>query len=1150
MTFEEILDQAMAMLQRRGRLTYSTLKRQFQLDDAALEDLKNELIYGQRLAVDEEDRVLVWRGAPLSASPPPPAPPSARASEPTRVPLAYTPAHLAEKILTSRSALEGERKQVTVLFADLKGSMELLAERDPEEARQLLDPVLERMIEAVHRYEGTVNQVMGDGIMALFGAPIAHEDHAVRACYAALRMQETVTRYGDEMQRSHGVPVQIRVGLNAGAVVVRAIDSSLHMDYTAVGQTTHLASRLEQMAKPGSVLTTAETLRLAEGFVQVKALGPVSVKGLTDPVEVFELIGAGSTRTRLQAFAARGLTRFVGRQAEFEALRQALERAGSSHGQVVAVIGEPGVGKTRLVYEFTHSHHTRDWLVLESSSVSYGKATAYLPVRDLLKGYFQIDDRDDGRKVREKLTGKLLTLDAALGPTLPAFLALLDVPVEDRHWQALQPAQRRQRTLEAIKSLLLRESQEQRLLLVFENLHWIDTETQTVLDRLIDSLPTARMLLLVNYRSEYQHGWDSKTYYTQLRLDPLPTASVEALLQALLGDDPSLMPLKRLLIERTEGNPFFLEESVRALVETGVLVGARGTYRLAKPVDRLPIPATVQAVLAARIDRLPPEEKQFLQTAAVIGTEVPLALLQAIAEVPEEVLRLGLAHLQAAEFLYETRLFLEHEYTFKHALTQQVAYETLLQDRRRALHARIVEALEALAGDRVAEQIERLAHHALRSEVWDKALVYCRQAGYKALTQMALPEVIAHFEQALVALQHLPESRVTYEQAVDLHLDLRWAFHPLGEFERGFDHLRTAEILAEALRDQRRLGRVSAALTHHFWVMGNLHDALVSGQRALTIATTLDDRHLQIEVNFYLGQVYHGLGAYRQAIDVLGQNIAVLKGELLQERFGLAGPAAAFSRARLVWCLTEVGAFAEGRVRGAEALHIAEAADYPYCLVAAHFAAGYLYLRKGDLSQAVAMFERCLTLYQIMPLPSWSSAIASALGYVYALADRIAEAIPLLEQALERVASARRAIFHSVSVPWRSETALLVGRMDDALALAEQALEMYRQNQERGHEAWTLRLLGEIAARREPPEHDQAEAYYRQALALAEELGMRPLVAHCHLGLGTLYAITGQRQQARAALTAAIDLYRDMEMTFWLPQAETALAQVATSRRG
>jgi class 3 adenylate cyclase len=360
-------------------------------------------------------------------------------SVPPPSPLRYTPGYLAEKILTSRSALEGERKQVTVLFADLKGSMELLADRDPEEARQLLDPVIERMIEAVHRYEGTVNQVMGDGIMALFGAPLAHEDHAVRACYAALRMQESVTRYGDEMQRSYGIPVQIRVGLNAGAVVVRAIDSSLHMDYTAVGQTTHLAARMEQMAKPGSVLITAETLRLAEGLVQARPLGPVPVRGLAQPIEVFELIRAIPTRTRLQAAAARELTRFVGRQVELEALRLALERTGTGHGQVVAVIGEPGVGKTRLFYEFTQAPRTQGWLILDSHSVSYGKATPYLPVRDLLKVYFEIDDRDGARKIREKVTGKLLTLDPTLGAAVPALLTLLDVPVDDLSWQALDP---------------------------------------------------------------------------------------------------------------------------------------------------------------------------------------------------------------------------------------------------------------------------------------------------------------------------------------------------------------------------------------------------------------------------------------------------------------------------------------------------------------------------------------------------------------------------------------------------------------------------------------------------------------------------------------------------------------------------------------
>jgi class 3 adenylate cyclase len=633
----------------------------------------------------------------------------------------YTPRHLAEKILTSRSALEGERKQITVLFADLKGSMELLADRDPEEARRLLDPILERMMEAVHRYEGTVNQVMGDGIMALFGAPVAHEDHAVRACYAALRMQDAVRHYAEDLRRRPGLDVLIRIGLNSGEVVVRAIRSDLHMDYTAVGQTTHLAARMEQLARPGTTLLTGETFRLAEGWIEVTPLGPVPVKGLAEPVEVYELTGAGLVRRRFEAAAIRGLTRFVGREAELHQLQNALERAGKGHGQVVAVVGEPGVGKSRLVFEFTRSHRTQGWLVLESGSVSYGKATPYLPVIDLFKVYFQIEGRDDPRRIREKVTGRLLTLDRALEPTLSALLALLDVPVEDEAWQALDPPQRRRCTLDAIKRLLVRESQVQPLLILVEDLHWVDSETQKLLDSFLESLPTTRILMLVSYRPEYQQEWAGKTYYSQLHVDRLPPESAHEVLDALLGPDADLAGLKELLIERTEGNPFFLEESVRTLVETKALTGARGAYWLARPVRAIQVPATVQAVLAGRIDRLPSEEKQLLQSAAVVGHEVPFVLLRAIAQNPEDELRRGLAHLQAAEFLYESRLFPDLEYSFKHALTHEVAYGSMLQDKRRALHARIVIVVETLYQGRLTEHVERLSQHALRGEVWSKA---------------------------------------------------------------------------------------------------------------------------------------------------------------------------------------------------------------------------------------------------------------------------------------------------------------------------------------------------------------------------------------------------------------------------------------------
>jgi class 3 adenylate cyclase/tetratricopeptide (TPR) repeat protein len=1134
MDFYAVLDQVLALLRQRGRVSYRALKRQFDLDDAYLDDLKMEILEVQQCARDQEGTMLVWTGEVASAASPEPMQAPA--------PLAYTPPYLAEKILTSRSALEGERKQVTVLFADLKGSTELIQGLDPEEARQLLDPALHVMMDAVHRYEGTVNQVLGDGIMALFGAPVAHEDHAVRACYAALAMQAAMRRYAEEVRRSHGLEMQARVGLNSGEVVVRAIGNDLHMDYSAVGQTTHLAARMEQLATPGSIRLTAATLRLAEGLVQVNALGQFPVKGLSEPAEVFELVGAHTVR-RLQASAARGLTRFVGRQQELAALQQALEQAGAGQGQLVALVGEAGVGKSRLVYECVHSHRTQGWRVLEAASVSYGKATPYFPVLELLRRYAHVEEHDDTRTTRAKVTGQVLTLDETLQDTLPALLALLDALPTDSPFFTLAPPQRRQRTLDALKRVLLRESQGQPLLLVFEDLHWVDSETQALLNSLVESLPTTRLLLLVNYRPEYQHGWGSKTYYTQLRLDPLPPVSADAFLQALLGNDPSLAPLKQLLITRTEGNPFFLEESVRTLVETGVLVGEPGTYRLAHALPTVQVPATVQTVLAARIDRLPPEAKRLLQTAAVIGSEVPLLLLQAIAELPEVALHGGLAHLQAAEFLYETRLFPEREYTFKHALTHEVAYSTLLQERRRALHAQIVAALEALSRDRGAEQVERLAHHALRGEVWPKALGYLRQAGQLALERSAYREAVTFLERALEAVPYLPQTRATLEQAIDLRLALRTALRPLGDWGRTLAVLREAESLAVTLDDPRRLGRVSIFLSIHFRFMGAHDHAIAAGQRALTLATASGDGAMQALANEYLGNVYYSQGDYRRAIDCYRQTVAYFDGVQRPERLGATLPSVA-SRAVLACCHAELGMFPEGSAFGDEGLRIAEAVNHPTSLLVALWGKGLEALCQGNLPRALSLLERAVSLCQDADHRSYFPRMAAPLGVAYTLSGRVADAVALLTHALEQSKGIELFGDELLCRLSLGEAQLLAGHLEEAHTLAEGVLTLTRTHQERGNEAYALRLLGEIAARREPPDIDLAEAHYQHALALAEELGMRPLQAHCHRGRGTLYATAGQRQQARTALMTASDLYRAMEMRFWLPQVEAALAQV------
>jgi class 3 adenylate cyclase/tetratricopeptide (TPR) repeat protein len=943
-------------------------------------------------------------------------------------PAAYTPKHLAEKILSSQAVLEGERKTVTVMFADLKGSMELLADRDPEEAREFLDPVLERMMEAVHRYEGTVNQVMGDGIMALFGAPLAHEDHAVRACYAALRMQDSVARYAEDLRRGHGADVQIRVGLNSGEVVVRSIGSDLHMDYTAVGQTTHLAARMEQLARPGATLMTETTLRAVEGYVQVRSLGPTPIKGLTEAVPIYELIAAGVARTRLQASVARGLTRFVGREAEVDQLRQAVEQAAAGRGQIVAVVGEPGVGKSRLFYEFVHSHRTQGWLVLESSSVSYGKATRYLPLIDLLKGYFKISDRDDTRGIRAKVTGNVLTLDEALKDSIPPLLWLLDAIAEDHDFLKLDPAQRRERTQDAVRRVLLRESRSQPLLLVFEDLHWIDAETQALLDAIVESLPTASVLLAVNYRPEYQHTWGNKSYYRQLRIDTLPPETAETLLETLLGDHRGLQSLRRLLIERTEGNPLFLEESVRSLVETEVLVGERGAYRLGKDPIGIQVPATVQAILAARIDRLPPADKQLLQTASVVGKDLPWALLVEAAERPEDDVRRGVARLQAAEFVYEAKLFPDLEYTFKHALTHEVTYGSLLQDRRRAIHARIVGAIERVYADRLAEHADGLAHHAFRGEVWDKALHYLRHG-----SSGSKPSIDAVFGG--------PES------------------------------------------------------PGQLWFRGEHERALALGLRERVFSASVRNFGMSIMTNYRLGQIYHSLGDYAKAADALTRNVTQLEGDLRRETFELAGFPSVLSRVWLAFALAEQGELDEAVAHTEEATAIAEAENHAFSLVVAHAGTGMIHLLRGDHEKATGPLERGLVIDRLSDIPLLFPLVAAPLGWAYARAGRHDEGLRLLEDATERAEAMGWAGNHAIRLLWLSRVHLQAGHGDIATRLALRALELARRLGERGHEAYALQLLGELAGKAVPPDVERASEYYRAALTLAEALGMRPLAA-------------------------------------------------------
>ena len=860
--------------------------------------------------------------------------------------------------------------------------------------------------------------------------------------------------------------------------------------------------------------------------------GTLNHAGQPAPLLLYIVQGVRQRRGGVPGRRRRPLTRYVGRERELAVLHEHLGQAMQGQGQVLGIVGEPGMGKSRLLYEFVQQLAEQAVTYYEGHCLPYGTTTPYGPILDVLRQHCGLLDRAAPATVTAAVHRVLAATGLALDEAAPFLLQLLNVSVASEPLAQLSPQARRARTFALLRQIFLHTSRQQPLVLGIENGHWLDATSEEWLMSLVEQVSSVPFLLLVTYRPGYTPPWVGQSVATQVALAPLPSEASRVIVQAVA----QVMPLPEWRIQeivaKAAGNPFFLEELTQTALEQD---GEHAT---------LLIPETIQAVLAARIDRLPSETKRLLQTAAVIGHDVPLALLQTVVDCPETALHEHLRVLQHAELLYEKQAFPETVYTFKHALTHEVVYSSLLQERRRTLHARIVERLEALDANRRVDQVDRLAHHALRGAVWDKAVAYCRQAGARAMTQSAYHEAATSFEQALDALQHLPEGHDTHVQAIDLRLDLRSAIYPLGELGRILVYLREAAALAEALGDQHRLGWVSAFLTTHYTQVGEPDQALTCGQRTLAIATNLEDIGLTVMAQHNLGQVYRNLGDYRRAVECYQKNVAGLHGELLRECFGLPGLASVISRNFLTLSLAECGAFAEGRAPAEAGVQLAEAADHPYSRVQAYRAVGFRALRQGDVQQAIPVLERALDLAQGARLRLLVPRVAALMGAAYTLAGRTTDALPLLEQAVEQAVAMRYMLDHALRVAWLSEAYLLAGRLDEAYTQAQHALEFSRAHQERGHEAYALRLLGECHARHDPPEVEPAETHYRQALTLAAALGMRPLQAHCHRGLGTLYSQIGWVECAHAELTMAIHLYRTMDMTFWLSQAEAALVQV------
>jgi tetratricopeptide (TPR) repeat protein len=957
-------------------------------------------------------------------------------------------------------------------------------------------------------------------------------------------MQANVKRYADQIQRTQGVLLTVRVGLNSGEIVVRAVRNDLRMDYTGVGQTAHLAARMEQLAKPGSVLAAAETMKLAEGYVEMRSLGPLQVKGIAGAIPVYELTGAGAARTRLQAAAARGLTRFVNREAELEQLSRTKQVAASGRGQVVAIVGEAGVGKSRFLNQFLHSQPGADWLILESSPASYGRTTPYLPVIELLRQYFNISSHDSTALISQKVTEKVLALDRSLQHAIPPLLDLLD-SLDDQHpFRSLDLVQHRQQTYQAVIRLLLKETDVRPALMVFEDLHWYDSLTLGLLNELFVAAQNARLLLVLTYRLGYADAWKNQPNYRELRLDPLIDANLAEFLRVLLGSDLSLGTLKRFLVERASGIPLFVEEIVRTLIDTRVLEGTRGSYHVARNFSGSEVPPTLQAVLAARIDALPNAEKRLLQEAAVVGQDVPFSLLRSICGLTDEVLRRLLGNLQAAEFLYATQLFPELQYSFKHSLSRDVAYGGVLRDRRREIHSHVLKAIETLYADRLAEQIERLAYHAVRSELNDRTVHYLRQAGVKAVARSALSDARGWYEQALDVLKSLPQTQSRMECAFEVHLELRPVLRQLGERRQMLEHLRKADAISEGLKDDLRRGRVSAFMTTVLSTSDELDEALVTGRRALEIAQRFDDLKLRILTTSYLAQVHYYRGEYESVIALASDSLKALPANWDHEYFGMAVPASVFTRVWLIMSLAELGRFREATDHEAAAIRIAESAEHAHSIGWAHFAASILHLLRGDWQSARLSVEHWLKgdwAKTQFPFEHWINmpwAVASSAWSLAQDGDSVEALNRILkaEQLLENQAASGIGQHRSWAYAALSRAYLLLDRLDDAQRLARRSFESSQHQP--GFTAHALCLLGDLEISRDRFDGAEAATHYREASALAQSHGMLPLAAQCHFGLGRLHQRIAEPQKAAEHFSAAAKLYREMDMGFWLERLE------------
>jgi len=1053
-----------------------------------------------------------------------------------------TPAMVVEAL---NEIPEGERKTVTALFADIKGSMDLLEDLDPEQARAIVDPALALMIGAAHRYDGYIVQSTGDGVFALFGAPVAYEDHPQRALYAALRMQEEMRKYAARLREAGDPPVEIRIGVNTGEAVIRSIQTGAERtEYTPIGHAMGLAARMQTLAPSGSIVVAEPTQKLVSGYFETRPLGAARIKGVSEPLEVFEVVGVGALRTRLQRAASRGFSRFVGRRAELERIRRAAALAAGGDGQIVAAVADAGVGKSRLFHEFRQTGQS-GWLTLEAYSSSYGRASAYLPIIDLMRGYFGVAAADDERARREKVTGKLLALDRSLEDALPFVFALLGISGAESAMDGMNAAVRRQRTHDAIKRILMRESLNQPLMVMIEDLHWIDEESRALLDYFAGSIGAARILLMVNYRPGYAHDWRGRANYAEIALEPLGAESARELVDTLVGDGADLEPLKRLIIERTEGNPLFIEEMFQALLEQGVLVrNLAGAVALAKPLQSIRVPPTVKGILAARIDRLAPAHKDLLQTLAVVGKQFRMRLARRVARIDEAALSEMLAELQAGEFIFEQPAPVDAEYSFKHALTQEVAYDSLLLERRRQIHERAAAAIEELYAANLDDHLADLANHYERGGNAQKAIDYFERAAEQARLRSAYDDAIRNVRAALALVSAIPDSRTRAFRELRLYSTFGMALLAVrGYLDAEFPEiLRRAADLTAQLGDTPEIVPVLIGLWGVSFARGNMGESFALAERIDATAFIAGDPLATAGGHVAIGATALWSGDPHRGRERLESAIAIYDADI-DAYLPMSYAAVVPSRCHLAWALWVCGYPDQSRVRAAEARRLAERLGRPFSIAMAlqyAIAVGDL---TGDYSSLRANCEALLETSRAYGFPQWLGAGEMSLGRDLIESGAVKDGFAMLSRGLETLRAAGGDLVYRYGLLLLAGACLVAGEFERGLAAIDECASYLETAGARMYEAELWRMRGALLLRGSE-NHAEAARMFRAALGVARAQGALSWELRAATSYARMLAGEDRRDEASAALAPVYARFTEGFGTRDLQRAETLLAQL------